>query len=251
MPEGDDRVHEDLAGGRTDLGHPAGADRTAGHSGEHAEQHPGEYAGEPAAQRALVPGRWSGACAGRGPPQRGAHSTGSDQRGSGVHAGVGPLSGSAASSGNIGTGPTRDHGRRDEGAGADREAGTEQVGAGEQHGVRQHRQAAGAEQHGVTGVGVQPGEHVQRGAEVEQRSATVKAKRAGEEGRAASLATVCAVARTAAGASDSQTASRPEPIVIAAPADQAGEHDRPADHRPERRLASRRCRRSTASARRR
>ena len=66
--EGDDRVHQHLPGGRPDLGHPAGADGSAGDRREHAEQHRGEHPGDQATQGALVPGGGRVACAGCGPP---------------------------------------------------------------------------------------------------------------------------------------------------------------------------------------
>ena len=103
--ERDDRVHQHLPRSRPDLGHPARPDGAAGDCCEQPDQCRGEHTRDEAAQRAPGPTPWSGACAGCGPRPARPAARGAANR-SGVHAGVEPLSGSAASSGNIGTGPT-------------------------------------------------------------------------------------------------------------------------------------------------
>ena len=92
-------------GERPDVGHPARPDRAAGQRGEDAEQEAGEDAA--ARSRAARPPPRQRRVVALGPRarQRG------DERpaarsGTRVQAGVGPLSGSAASSGNIGSGPS-------------------------------------------------------------------------------------------------------------------------------------------------
>ena len=104
-----------------------GPDRAAGHGGEHAEQRRRRARRRRSRAARPPPSAPSGGAAGPS-----AAPTAADER---RHrdqarrpAGVGPLSGSAASSGNIGSGPSDDQGRRDQRAGADREAGAEQVG---------------------------------------------------------------------------------------------------------------------------
>ena len=104
-PERGDRVHEDVERGRPDLAHPARADRSRRRRAvSSAEEHAGQHAAGTAAQRALVPAQGRGCGAGSG-RRRAPRAAAARPRRYGVQAGVGPLSGSAASSGNIGSGP--------------------------------------------------------------------------------------------------------------------------------------------------